>query len=423
MKNLKLFAFAACLAATVGTMAADDYVYPIEWPEVYAQKVSPNGRFVAAQDIFFITYVYDLEADEIIPYEAAYAGDGQYVADDGTMVGEDALLSMPVIMKDGKVIVPDAVKSYGYGCFESITPDARMAAGFVGIPYTPCVYNLETETLEILPAPERDLAGGTPQGVIPHVISDDGRTVAGVVMDDTGMHEYPIIFRRADDGSWSYSLPTQDMPLSSQSFGGAMAISPDGKYMITLSMTGFPLTPWIFDTEDDSYRTLPANKGNLIPTQILADGTVLAVSYAEDFLPYTAYMFLPGAEDFILFTDWLQDNIPEYYPWLEDELGQYNIVGYDDDGQPIYDFYIITGQISVSEGYSTIAGGLPIGDFLSYIYYDPDGEYHPSSGVKAPEVQTVSGAEPGVWYNLQGMPVSNPSKGIFIRDGKKVLLP
>ena len=37
-------------------------------------------------------------------------------------------------------------------------------------------------------------------------------------------------------------------------------------------------------------------------------------------------------------------------------------------------------------------------------------------------VQTVSEADDDVWYSLSGQKVDNPSKGIFIHRGKKVVI-
>lgn len=463
MKHLNLFA-TACLALGMPfvAFADDDYVEPYVWQEVYVQKVSQNGAFVAAQDDFSNCYAYDVATGRYLSYGSVAAGDSNYIANDGTMVGEDIAASFPAIMRDGKVFTPAVVKSYFGGAFESITPDARIATGYVSqgaYPlYLPVIYNLETDELTALPYPTRDLFGDRAQGYIPHAISDDGRTIAGMVMDGSGFFDYPIIWKQADDGTWSYSQPTAKLfnpdglvPWApgddnepdwdtmekmgkDQHFGGTMAVSPDGKMVVTsqivmpegdLSTQGVTFRLWYFNTEDDSLGPLPegidiaGRQTGLLATQVLPDGTVVATSSPNEFFPFTAYMLLPGADEFILFSDWLEEKIPAYYPWLEDTLGMYDIIGSDQNG-PIFGDYIVTGQISMSQDLSVIAGGLPIAPFFSYIYYDPSGKV----GVGAVEAEDGLAAPdgPAVYYNLQGIPVERPTRGIYIVNGKKVLV-
>ena len=44
-----------------------------------------------------------------------------------------------------------------------------------------------------------------------------------------------------------------------------------------------------------------------------------------------------------------------------------------------------------------------------------------NSGIDVPEADAASAAAPVEWFNLQGVPVSNPAGGIFIRrQGAKV---
>ena len=35
---------------------------------------------------------------------------------------------------------------------------------------------------------------------------------------------------------------------------------------------------------------------------------------------------------------------------------------------------------------------------------------------------TISDQEPGIYYNLQGQRVNNPKKGLYIKNGKKVVI-
>ena len=43
----------------------------------------------------------------------------------------------------------------------------------------------------------------------------------------------------------------------------------------------------------------------------------------------------------------------------------------------------------------------------------------PATDISNPLIQS---GKPDVYYNIQGQPVDNPSKGIFIQNGKKVVI-
>ena len=241
-----------------------------------------------------------------------------------------------------------------------------------------------------------------------------------------------------------YYLEMQAVGFNEQWLDNLYSLSPDGKTMVAIQAkteadvpTNIYLnyTPYVFKTEDNSYSTLPTSYGEgefLIPTSILYDGTMMFVSSADSFVPWVASMVLPGKSEFTPFMEFLGDYIPSYLPWLEDsQLTEYGVIGYDENDQPIYGDYTITGRVGISKDYKTIFGGVPVGDGLSYVYYTPDGINVDVSGVN--EIPLDPTQEDAVYnvYNLSGLKVmttddasrvQNLPKGIYIVNGKKVLV-
>lgn len=528
MKKLYLTAF--CLAAASAIYAQSDYVTPATIEYFYAQKVNPAGTAVVGQDPNgLIILSYDPATEEVTVYEDGYPGNGNCVADNGMIVGQ-GLSTDPakaVVCWKGNIVTPGTLAGAGYSSLDGITPDGSRACGYMfgntttqGI--VPFVVDITPDgsfgRAKALPFPRRDLFGDTPQFVNAVWISDDGKTVAGSVMDGSGFYMYPIIFKEAENGTWSYFLPTesffnpQGLPLPespdgnivwgengapaqpkaedfltpeqreewlkhpnqpaynflegeseaaynraiqqfgreadeyidkkmdeywrqmallgrNEQFAPNMALSPDGKKLMVLKgvteddmtsdiMTGY--IPYIFDTETGDYEVVKVSSTSLIiPTQFLSDGSVLAMSSPDDFMPFVSYILLPGANEFIKFSDYLEDTFPSYYPWLEDTLGSSGVIGFDPaTGETLYGDYIITGWISVSRNWGTIAGGYPVGDMLTYVYYDPD-KVDGVDSFAAPEAEEEGD---GFIYNLQGIRVSNPAPGgIYIRNGKKII--
>lgn len=79
------------------------------------------------------------------------------------------------------------------------------------------------------------------------------------------------------------------------------------------------------------------------------------------------------------------------------------------------------GFMTVMVQYVLGEDGLPVnfGEYgtSTYIHIPFENEEAPEAGVEG----IMQDAKEGVYYNLQGMPVANPDKGIFIVNGKKVM--
>lgn len=537
MKNISIFG-TTLLLFSFSAFAQTDAVDPYQWKETYAQRVSPNGKYIMAQDGFANTYLLSTETKEILTYAGSYPGSGNCVANNGTMVGESiASEQHAAFFRNGAVEVPPSLKSIGFSSLSGITPDGSRACGFMSNPKTGVIYvpfycdiapdGTVGEPVE-LPYPQRDFFGLRPYFVSAVCISDDGKTICGFLADTTGFFSYPVVFKQDEAGEWDYTLPTESlfnpdhmaipkMPSDNLSmpqiydfmdadkrkewldlyrkyletddpadepftvhpkdyymtpeqeadyaealedykqklnafnnavdqywkdlykigreewFGGFMCISPDGKQMAVAqlyadeespTLEADKYFPFIFDLENNTFKKYTPEVGNLLPTQILSDGTVLTVSAPTDFVPYSCYLLEPGKTEFTSFINFLEDKFPAYLPWIEDNLTMYGIVGFDGD-TPIYDYYTISGMVSMSDNMETIAGGLAVnGGMSSYYYYDP------TLGVNEIYIEPNEDDTFTV-YNLNGINVlttkeksdiNSLPKGIYIINGKKVII-
>lgn len=221
-------------------------------------------------------------------------------------------------------------------------------------------------------------------------------------------------------------------------FGGFATLSPDGKTFIAektptnidrqAGFTSSGLVHYVFDTATGEFTRLQTKENNLIITQMLSDGTLIAVTNPMSFFPYVGYIKLPDMDDFIPWLDYIDYTIPSYLPWLEDNLGMYGVVGYEPNGDPIYGEYIITGLLAFSDDMKVVSGGIYSQEgpaALSYVYSGDDNE---SSAVEEILPEATEEEEFDV-YNINGIrvlttrdrnAVDNLPKGIYIINGKKI---
>lgn len=221
------------------------------------------------------------------------------------------------------------------------------------------------------------------------------------------------------------------------------ALSGDGRFLAspngivnegTTSDNYVGYTTYVFDLEKGTYTTLKSENDWVIPTQIFPNGRVLGVTDPNKaFIPFEAYMCEPGSDSYIKFMTFLENKIPQYVDWIEDNLGNYGIIGYNPDGTAIMGFYVVTGWMMMSDDMSVIAGGYPYADKdndgwqegLTYVFYDPTGT------VEVEEVAVEAEEEVFNVFNLNGIKVlttkdkaavNNLPKGIYIVNGKKLAI-
>lgn len=543
MKKFLLLSLACLMGGSA--IAQDDYVTPFLYEEVFLEGVSRDGSLAAGQDVYG-SLVYGLvpSTGEITIYDGMCIGGGNFIANNGMMVGQDIFYKggseqHAAVMFNGKKSVPDNLKNIGFSALNGISADGTRACGYMTASgktsYVPFIVNIDADGTVSkavkLPFPSKDFFGSAPQMVTAICISDDGKTVAGLLTDGSGFYMYPIVFKEGADGTWTYTEPTKPLFNTSgvtvpgdpeetvdpdepkapsiadymtdeeleayrkalatdpnvepwdfmtaaeyaayqkavkeyndainewldktlgnyhknmyeagkdEMFGPNMAISSDGSKLLVMqnhhdqgvSADAYTYSDLILiDTNTSELTKL--NSGNhvsLVPLQILDDGTLTVWGHPTlEFIPYVTYMQRPDSNEFEEAVTFLEEKIPAYYPWLEDTLGMYGVIGYDPEtGAEIRGDYIVSGIMTFSEDLSVVAGGLPLGEGISYIYYKEGGFDFMQSGVK----DMVAAPENGLFnvYNLNGVKVmatedasriNNLPKGIYIVNGKKVAL-
>lgn len=190
----------------------------------YFDKMSPNGKWVASQNIGSV-FIYIQDSDEYVEYAASpdavteyYAtGIGNCISNNGILVGStnDATCAYwqdgqwtPLLVKE-----ENAALNMAHG----ITPDGSRIVGQVGgsglnmyseIMVKPVYWDRNAEggydSYQPLPCPTTDFCGRKPQYITAIAVSDDGKTVIGQIVDWSGFFIYPIIYTQDNEGVWSY---------------------------------------------------------------------------------------------------------------------------------------------------------------------------------------------------------------------------
>lgn len=512
------------MAAIVPGVAQEEGV-PTVVPDVFAQKISPNGKYFMAQDFSASAILYDIDSQQSIWYPAFYPGNGNCVANNGVMVGQDMETLRASVLKDGKGTIPQKLYVQLQSSFDAVTPDFTRVCGWIqnshaGALQIPFYCDIDEEgnigAPQALPVPEKDFFNVTPQFCTATYISNDGRTIAGILQDDSGFFGYPIVYIQDDNGDWSYVCPSEPLfnpehlPIPqypdvdnmnlpdppqitdymteemkkeweeemaeyeatgdpdlnpwgyvvyftgeegyeeyvkaigvynqevNDTLGVAfdeywkqmaivgkyarfipnMALSPDGKTLVaalglsdddytTDTSSGF--VSYKFNLAEGSLEKIETKEDQLIPYQILNDGTIVSIAYPNSVFGYNSYLYLPEATDYITFDEYIAATNPLYLPWLEKNLNLFGIG-------------VISGCISFNEDMSVIVGGNPYGDMFSYIIASDN------AGIEGIEA-TV--ADQYIVYNLSGIKVlatkdktqlSSLPKGIYIINGKKIKL-
>lgn len=211
-------------------------------------SISANGKYGIFTIDGIMLGIIDLENPENASiymdergseyYQNEYLpGYGTCVANDGTAVG-NAVLYEPtsettytstdnaVVYVKGELKILPSPRPDLFNMAHAITPDGSVICGNVGndkfgidskkIMMVPAVWyrnaNGEYDAPILLPHPETDFLGGTPQYVTANAISADGNTVAGTITATSGFWCYPIVYKRdVATGEWSYTLPSLNL--------------------------------------------------------------------------------------------------------------------------------------------------------------------------------------------------------------------
>lgn len=224
MKKFLLLAVATALAVP-GICAEDSK--NLELPSFYLMGISPNAKYAVSyiDNNLFVLNLETLKTDSFIANDPTYmtdysGGNGNFIANDGTVAGSSTSMGSAAYYKDGKVYLLDVPDPELVNIAQGITPDGSVICGQYGnaamsldaenIMCLPCVWYRNSDgtygDIVKLPYPTTDFTGNTPQYITAVSISADGKTVIGQVRDNSGFYHEPIVYTRDDKGEWSYKL-------------------------------------------------------------------------------------------------------------------------------------------------------------------------------------------------------------------------
>lgn len=234
MKKLLLFGATAMIAAGAMAQEADAPVNYTAQPNVLVgaliDHLSPNGVWAGSQQFGSLVIANLVEGSFDVfehDYEAGleyYLGNGNAVSNNGVFVGTEYATGAPEYYEDGEwIILPTKeADSNQLECLSNgVSADGNLIVGTAGRSAMetdedsqmafPVLWQRNEDgkfNMYIdLPAPAKDLMGKVPQRVTAINISDDGKTIAGQIIDNSGMMIQPIIFVQNEEGEWSYKLP------------------------------------------------------------------------------------------------------------------------------------------------------------------------------------------------------------------------
>lgn len=226
MKKALLLSSLAFLAVQ-GMMATES---PYSLPGYFISDISRNGQYVVSDDGQVLVIRDITNGDEWVfamdeTGHSYSAGNGNAISDNGIVVGSQTSNLDGSYFKDGEWHEIFSCSGFSMTTLTGITPDGSRICGAVGtsdmeggmnneIMLVPAIINAEGDEfgdVVLLPHPDTDFLGQAPQYITALSISDDGHTIVGQIMSNSGMVCYPIVYREDENGKWSYTLPTASL--------------------------------------------------------------------------------------------------------------------------------------------------------------------------------------------------------------------
>ena len=438
---------------------AQSFAFASETPDIVDKlitlSISSEGKYISSQDQWGLTYLIDVNSLKTTDFPEYYPGNGNAVSNSGLLAGQAMDGYGALMSASGDV---QLLPNYGTdlpSSLNAITPDGTRVCGWVadlsgGAQYKPFYCDItdgQIGEVHILPTPQKDLLDDVPYMITGVWISEDGKCIMGQVVDGTGFFTYPIVFFE-NNGEWTYSLPSEplfnpdNLPIPQwdpynideywREFGrvikgcnfalGSMAMNPQGTMiamprMISEDENGVQdyadaYQIVIFDLTSSEIIPVDSSNPYLIPVQILADDTLVAldISTQEDFF------LTKGSSDFISLTEYLKQKNSSWVPWIVENLTtELNTINGTQE-------VVSAGILSFSKDCKVMSGGCnnTLGVF-SYIFVgdeasveglqaDFNGKYtvYNMKGIKIMETEEVS--------RLSSLP-----KGLYIINGKKTV--
>lgn len=226
MKRNLILTIIAVVFGTFSTAAQSIFVVQ----NAIIDKASDDGRYLASADQGTVvvfdseesTYqVWESGEDGVSPYYCV--GLGNVFSKDGTLVG-GIDFNTPAYYKNGEwhrlPITEEDANPGKNNSADGITPDGKRICGGVApaamglyadnVMLAPVIWEMDENgeygMYKSLPYPTKDFTGRMPQYVTARYISDDGKTIAGHVVDWSGFFPMPIVYHEQENGEWTYEL-------------------------------------------------------------------------------------------------------------------------------------------------------------------------------------------------------------------------
>lgn len=236
MKRLFLLLF--CAIAIAGTSLGYDFR---KYRGIMLSSMSPDGKYLLSNSDGSVIILNTAAGDTLYYEENSVTGEnysigmGNAANNLGMIVGSISLYDPGVWYNGAWTALPlqEGMKKGTNTLANGITPDGKYICGSVSTSvslgessnttYFPCIWEMKEDgtygEYELLPFPEKDFTGRSPQYITALCISDDGKTVAGQVRCFDGFVNYPIVYTKGDDGKWSY-----------KEYGLGKIVDPDAKF-------------------------------------------------------------------------------------------------------------------------------------------------------------------------------------------------
>lgn len=232
-KTLSAIGIALFAAMTANAQNAAESA---EYYNIVAGSISDNGNWMTGEIGEGGLQIINIATGQTWTYEGGSTYESAHtraVADDGTVVGEvNNIPSYWTPGTDGKgkwTNLKGYVNTggYFYASVGAVTPDGSMIVGAIAkgggdmmdeedVQWDyPCVWHRNSDGTygepEFLPNTGKDIFGREPQYVHCLAVSQDGKTIAGMMRSGSGFFHFPLLYTLQDNGEWELKYLGMDL--------------------------------------------------------------------------------------------------------------------------------------------------------------------------------------------------------------------
>lgn len=211
----------------LGMLIATAQTTPAIYPGGPIKEFSPSGKWAIsdAGDNNPLVII-DFANGKDYSYNQTYTyGSGNAISDNGVAVGSKAESEKAAVWQNGEWSLLNIPKNTVLSYANGVTPDGSRIVGNIspseyagdseGTMVVPCYWDRKSDgTYEgpiMLPRPHEDFTGRAPQYVTCVRVSDDGKTIAGQMLDYLGMVCQPLMYFQDENGEWEYQTLLDDL--------------------------------------------------------------------------------------------------------------------------------------------------------------------------------------------------------------------